>query len=35
VQFEGHEVYHGVGLKKMLAAPSDYCFCLKVTTVIA
>ena len=30
MQFEGHDVYYGVGLKKLLAAPSDFCFCLKV-----
>ena len=30
MQFEGHDVYYGMGLKKLLAAPSDHCFCLKV-----
>ena len=30
MQFEGHDVYYGVGLKKSLQAPSDFCFCLKV-----
>ena len=31
VQFEGFDVYYGLRLKKMSAAPSNHCFCLKVS----
>lgn len=31
VQFEDYELYHGINFKKMLKAPTQYCFALRVS----
>lgn len=31
VQFEEYELYHGINFKKMLKAPTQYCFALRVS----
>ena len=30
VTFDDHDLYTGVNFKKLLGAPSQYCFCLRV-----
>ena len=34
VTFEDHDLYTGVNFKKILGAPSQFCFCLKVRVYV-